>query len=612
LSYFSLPENQRFAWQPGQLVQVLGDPRGRHWGAVECVAFSPDGRSVASGGEDGVRIWDALTMRERHWLPHNKWVLGLRFLNNTRLWTSDTTEMIQWDLSKGGQPIKASVTPGSASWLSPDGRYVLGDFGRVTLREADTGQVLQTYSEHIHSPRVGVAFSPDKQLAARAFDATGAIVVWNLETRKEINRFGKDTGAGWVRSLVFSPDGKTLASVCYNDGTARLWEISTGKCLREWKKFPFFRCVTFAPDGQRVALGNEAFPVRLWEIERDKEPQEFNRAELHGNVDCLAFSPDGTQLVAGTSLGQVVVWDVLSGAERVPLIGPAAGVRSLSVSNDGSRVFAVGEGDTVRSWNVLEGNMTRQYSGSFHKGSRVAFSPIDNRALVSDRRGVIIWDTTTHQKVREFKDFPSSANGVAWFPDGKRIAVCGDDWTVRVWEADTGKGLLVLNGHTTKVRVVAISPGGDRVLSGSYRPDESLRLWNAETGQRIPGFVDLRYSVSSVAFSPDGRWILSGTDEGSVHLWDANNPNTPLTEIKGLGPVHAVAFVPGKSATTRLAVAHQNGAISFYDDKGRDAGEWKLPGAVYSLAFSSDGLHVFTGNSNGTVYVLRMPPPQKP
>jgi WD40 repeat protein len=117
---------------------------------------------------------------------------------------------------------------------------------------------------------------------------------------------------------------------------------------------------------------------------------------------------------------------------------------------------------------------------------------------------------------------------VAYSLDGLRIATAGWDMTVRVWEAATGREILVLRGHTSRVWSVTFSPDGSRIASSAYetkKPGE-VKVWDAVTGQETLTLKEPTGGVMSVAFSPDGQRIASGGDDGTVKIWDAR----PLQE----------------------------------------------------------------------------------
>jgi WD40 repeat protein len=304
-----------------------------------------------------------------------------------------------------------------------------------------------------------------------------------------------------------------------------------------------------------------------------------------------------------------VIWLSLQ-TELLPENQPDGGVLALSISRDGSDVLLGGVGTSAQIWDVASGKELAQLKGIRPKVTGAAVSPDGFFALTTDLgQDVHLWKVSTRQLVRDLKGFTKSANCVAWFPDGQHVVAGSDDNTLRIWNASTGETLQTFTGHPSAVTTVAVSPQGDRLVSGCHKVDPQMRLWDAKTGQKLSEFGPHPNGVSSVAFSADDQFALSGSLDGIVRRWNLNRPQDTPLQMQSTGQINAVAFVPGKSGNARMASASILGRVCFWDDNGKLVGEWRLPGAVSSLAFTPDGQHVLTGNSNGTVYVLRMPPP---
>jgi WD40 repeat protein/anti-sigma factor RsiW len=637
-----IPAEERFAWQPKELVAVLGEHRQRHWGQVQSVAYSPDGKLIASGGTDGgdtvIRIWDAATMREQTVLiGHSRPVSGLAFLPDSRRLLSGSWDgtLRLWDLTTGkeqkcfGPRIQVNCIA-----VSRDGRRALsGGHGRIVqLWDVETGQ-------EVHSPFKGhtgsitsVAFSPDsRQALSGSFDDT--LRLWDVESGKEVRPPLKGH-TGHVTGVVFSPDGRyALSGNSYHhqadghrhasDYHLRLWDVENGKEVRRFEGHTnLVWGVAFSPDGQRALSWSQDATLRVWD---GATATELLCCKGHvGPVQAAAFSPDGGRMVSGGSDGTVRVWDGATGKELRPLTGPTGVASSVCFSPDCVHVLSGNTDELVRLWDVVKGKQLRRFEGHTDPVGSVAFFPDGRHALSASMPGYAfspqprngdragpwrLWNVESGKEVRHFLGSSTDwVASVAVSPDGKlAVTACGSQ--VLRWDVESGGELLPrLEGHSGNVWGVAFSPDGTRVLSGSG--DGTVRLWDFKSGKELrPSFKGHTDTVFGVAFSPDDRHGASCSGDQTVRLLDLSvaEPqarNFPKLHAK---PVRAVAFAPdGK----RLASSGEDGRIILWgiatDDKSQ---VWKLPGPVNSVAFAADGRHLATANGNGTVYILRIGQP---
>jgi WD40 repeat protein len=569
---------------PAGAVARLGTARWHHPGGdVRGLAFSPDGKSLASCSDHLVVVWDRGSGRPVHRYP----------------FASHDVQAVTF--APGGKVLVLAGNEG-------------GRGSAVCFLEADTGRELRRFAGH---PRaVGcAAFSPDGKMVATG---RAEVWLWEADTGKAVRRLAGDHPE--ARVLAFAPDGSLLATAhdAYPD-PLRLWDTATGKEVRRLNATARERPgLAFSLDGKSLAFGGKV-TIRLFDVATGRELRAFR--DERQPLAALAFSPDGRELAAADASGRIAFWDVAAGQEVRRPEAHTGRILAVAFSADGRTVFTTSEDGTARVWDGATGRhqrswpIYRPHADTYALFASHALTPDGSLlAAVHEDGSVGIWNTADGRKVLSMRTPGEYYASVALSPDGKTLATgcgTGKGGRVSLWDAETCKKRRDLDGVSGLATGLAFSPDGTLLAAAGIGVTTSV--WDMATGTMLadvhrPG--DFFYMTYVMQFSPDGKYLAVGYGCGTPALRELAT-GREVEELlhdsrspRGLTP--AVALSPDGKVLAAPVDMHQIGLwdVATGKERARLVGH---DGLIYSLAFAPDGRTLVSGGSDNMAYVWEVP-----
>jgi len=585
----------------------------------ERIVVSPDGRLLATAGgalATKVELWDLATGRELSQDPVGALAVPLVFsLDARRLVTQRRvagfyTSLVVWNL-EAGKGFKTVDHSGQvlAAALSADGRMLaLQTIDRtIVVKDVDTSRVLHHIplaSSQSTGRTNGFRFSPDNRMLATA-DSENLVRLWDLQSGQEIKRyrgtavdFGADgkllvlgvmDGTPLLRNLEngdetkFSSGGTTAivdlavtmdgrkALVAMEDGTVKLWDLTTGQILRSIAG-PAESSIAISQTGGRLATASGGDgSVAVWEFVAGRKlisvkPPQGTDADVQDRT-VVSLGPDGNLLAVGLR-DRVSLYDVMTGKE----------LRQLTLENPVGLLKKIDQYANPFSW-LAKG--AEYIEGSVRRGREnirrqywiraLALSPDGKYLATAMDRGIYLWDSKTgdldHQVLEsgggftkaEEEDLRTAASMInmqhlAFSSEGETLIGAGPNWIgkwalhpgffTNLWRSlsgiDPSIGLPINHKGELGYRGLSVSRDGKVAVLGHGR---LVKLWDVENEKDLRSLVGHTADVTAVAITPDGRVIVSGSQDGMLKIWEAKSGNE-IASLMALGNEDYVTVTP--------------------------------------------------------------------
>ncbi|KAF5844173.1 hypothetical protein GGP41_002253 [Bipolaris sorokiniana] len=334
----------------------------------------------------------------------------------------------------------------------------------------------------------------------------------------------------------------------------------------------------------------------------DKWSACFQTLEGHSHrVRSVAFSHDSIRLASGSSDNTVKIWDVSNGECLSTFEGHIDPVFSVVFSHDSTRLASGSSDNTVKLWGVSSGECLSTLQGHSDWVGSVAFSHDSTRlASGSSDNTVKIWDTNSSECLLTLKGHSGAVSAVVFSHDSMRLASTSSDNTVKLWDVSSGECLSTLEGHSDWVRSVAFSHDSTRLASGSS--DNTVKIWDANSGECLSTLKGHSRRVGSVVFSHDSARLASGSNDNTVKIWDTTNGEC-LSTLEGHSDwVRSVAF---SHDSTRLASGSSDNTVKIWDaNSGECLQTLSIGRRLYCISFDTyDSARLASGSSDNTVKI---------
>ena len=577
-------------------------------GAVTDLEFSPDSTRLAGASSDGTA---------RVWLVSDRGLTPLGAKPGDSMIAVGGHSAPTSNVGFVQQCAELTSTSAASDEMCEQRLVTAGQDGAIYLWDQVTGELVSAPSGH-GAAAYAVAFAPNGHLLATAGqDSTAKLWLVPSELFEPgdavpgtlVSILSGHTG--WVRDLAFNRDGTRVATGS-DDNTVRIWDTSTGQALLTLEGHAdTVYGVAFEPDGKRLASTSWDNTARIWDAETGKTLQTLTGHT--DRVNGVSFSPDGTKLATASDDKTVKLWDVASGKQLLTFRGHSNEVNDVVFIGSGAIVASGGSDREVKLWEAATGKELDTLSGHADTIFGLALSG-RTLATASGDRSVRVWRLSPGYGVAGQPTYAdewlrltgnqASVYGVAFSPDGQRLATATADGLVKVYSLGPGEEVATLTDHRKEILGLGVSQDAKRLATSTT--DGLVTIWDVATGQEMltlpkPGeewIWDVTFSSECSAGAGDvaqgcSTRVATVGEDGTAAIWESKTGRRLLVMRGHVGAVRGVAFSPDD---TRLLTLGQDATAKLWDAQtGNEVFAMAdHPGPVFGGGFSGDGKKMAT------------------
>ena len=571
---------------PEPLVVMAGSP----YGNILSSAISPDGGICAMAAQSEIALWDTVNWKEIRRLNGNARLIScLAFSPDGQLLASGGGDrcVAIWRISDGKMLHRLSGHGENISALafSPDGKHIAsGEIAdeiekannSIRLWEVATGKEVMYLRGPVRST-AALAFSPDgKWLLAcntrprKEDKRLEGVQIWSMTDGRPYFML-EERGKSFC-ACTFSPDG-TQVLAGSTDGRVYAWRFEDFKLQLSMPVVSGnVHSFTWAQGGRTCLIGGQY--GRLCQF-RPADGTVIRDFIGHTGDVLTAAYLGGESCVSAGNDNAIRIWNLGTGLETRGFDGHNESVYCVAISPDGRFVASGGWDNTVKLWDSRTGLLLRTMRGHRQNIGALEFSP-DGRMLASaeatlgwQRSGskfaVRIWDVLEGTQLGTIDAVSYAIYGLMFTPDGKRLLTGGTTKVLELWDIETAKQVSRFTGHTEIIYAAHFSSDGKTLLSGG--DDCTLRQWDCATGQELRRF-EMGISVRSARFAPEGDFIAAGMRDGAVRLIEVESGRAAYFsggqyQAHG-GSVDWISFLPDGRSIVTMCTRDQAIVVSDY------------------------------------------------